>query len=152
MTAHRVEIQNASRIKLPKLPEIRRMATLPLTECPRPVELSVRFVSLAEMSALNGTYRGRPGPTNVLSFEAEDLPYLKRRCLGDVIISPEVLIQESQAQGKSFEAHLAHLLIHGVLHLLSYDHFMPEDAAKMEAREIELLAQLGFPNPYELTA
>lgn len=147
--AHQIDIQNVSGTRLPKLTEIRRIVNLALADCEKPVELSVRFVDLPEMIALNGAYRGKEGPTNVLSFEAEDLPFLKRRCLGDVIISPDVLIQEAQAQHKTFEAHFAHLLLHGVLHLLGYDHIVPEDAAEMEAREIALLAQLGLANPYE---
>lgn len=113
-------------------------------------ELTLRFVDAQEMTELNHLYRQRNKHTNVLAFAANipagvtlDLPLL-----GDVIICPTVLLEESIAQNKSLIAHWALIVIHGVLHLLGYDHIKDDDAEIMQALEIELLLQLGFENPY----
>jgi len=114
-------------------------------------ELTVRVVSRGESSALNVRYRGKRGPTNVLSFPGE--PAAKSRellPLGDVVICASVVAREAREQGKTLAAHWAHMVIHGTLHLQGYDHENARDAAAMEARERALLAGLGFPDPYSI--
>ncbi len=116
-----------------------------------PSELTVRIVDTEEMKALNQTYRHKEGVTNVLSFPVEaDLP-MEPRLLGDVVICADVVRREAIEQHKPPESHWAHLVIHGTLHLLGFDHINENDAAVMEKREIQLLHQLGYANPYEVT-
>lgn len=114
-------------------------------------ELTLRFVEPEEMIALNQTYRQQNKTTNVLAFPVE-LPTeikLDYPLLGDIIICPAVLQQESVDLNQPLQAHWAHIIIHGVLHLLGYDHIEPQDAKEMQALEIHTLAELGFANPYE---
>lgn len=125
---------------------------------PRDVaELSLRIVDDAEAASLNEHYRGKPGPTNVLSFPFEAPPGLPPAAaaelagqLGDLAICAPVLRREAADQGKALSAHTAHLLVHGTLHLIGYDHIEPADAAGMEALETVILRALGFPPPYEV--
>ena len=113
------------------------------------VELSLRLVDEAESADLNQRYRGKAGPTNVLSFPFEPPPGIKGpRYLGDLVICVPVVVREAAEQGKATEAHWAHLVVHGVLHLLGYDHLDETEAQEMEALETRLLANLGFPPPY----
>jgi probable rRNA maturation factor len=114
-----------------------------------PVELTVRLVTEEEGRALNQGYRGKDRPTNVLSFEADlpddlDLPFI-----GDIVICPAVMAREATEQGKDPEAHWAHLTVHGVLHLLGYDHQDETDATAMESLEVQILEGLGYPDPYQ---
>ena len=106
-------------------------------------ELTIRVVGEDEMTALNGDYRGRPRPTNVLSFE-----YPEDELLGDIAICAPVVAREAAEQGKSLRAHWAHLVIHGSLHLMGYDHQTDTDARVMEGLEREALSRLGYPDPY----
>lgn len=111
----------------------------------------IRIVDLVESQQLNQTYRGKNKPTNVLSFpfaQAETFT-LPEKILGDLVLCAPLIKQEANEQNKSVSAHWAHLIIHGTLHLLGYDHMIDEEAETMEALEIKLLAQLGYPNPYE---
>ena len=103
--------------------------------------LTIRIVGAAESRRLNRTWRGKDKPTNVLSFSSEHE-------LGDLAICAPVVAREAREQGKQPSAHWAHMVVHGVLHLLGYDHENDRDAEKMEAREAKILAQLGMPNPY----
>lgn len=111
-------------------------------------ELVVRIVDEAEITALNRSYRGKSGATNVLSFPYEPIPEIDTRLLGDIIICAPVVAEEAVAQGKKLEAHWAHIVIHGVLHLLGYDHGKEREAREMEQLETEQLASLGYANPY----
>lgn len=113
-------------------------------------EITIRLVDAEEMTYLNLNYRQQNKPTNVLAFPSNLPPEVAFDCplLGDVIICPEVLEQESLALHTSLQAHWAHIVIHGILHLLGYDHIQAEDAKIMEQREIRLLANFGFDNPY----
>ena len=111
-------------------------------------EMALQVVSSPRMRVLNRRYRGRDQPTNVLSFPAAPAPGVRPRPLGDVLLCPAVLRREARAQGKREEAHWAHLVVHGTLHLVGYDHEARRDAARMERREITVLRRLGFANPY----
>jgi len=112
------------------------------------VELSIRIVDEVESAALNKQYRGKDSPTNVLSFACELPVELEMNLLGDLLICAPVVEREAREQSKSTEAHWAHMLVHGVLHLLGFDHLNADDAQNMEKREIAILEQLGFSNPY----
>lgn len=112
------------------------------------LEVTVRLVDDDEITELNDEYRGKDKPTNVLAFPCDwDLPE-EPRLLGDVVIAVNVVNQEAKSQKKSMEQHWAHITIHGFLHLMGYDHIDEQDAEKMERTEREILAQLGFPDPY----
>ncbi len=121
--------------------------TLSLSE-PTP-ELSIRITDNEESASLNQTYRAKSGPTNVLSFPAEIPAETGSGLLGDVVICAPLVQLEATQQNKSEEAHWAHLVIHGVLHLLGHDHQELAEAAQMEALETDLLGHLGFHNPYD---
>lgn len=112
------------------------------------VELSVVFSNDDQVAALNEAYRGKSGPTNVLSFPGDGIAGAEV-LLGDVVLALETIRRESAEQGKTFESHLCHLVVHGVLHLLGHDHDCDARAEEMEALESRVLAQLGIPNPYE---
>jgi probable rRNA maturation factor len=116
------------------------------------VELAVRLVPPAEIRRLNRDYRGKDKPTNVLSFPSTVRGEVTPRPLGDVVICPAVLRREAREQGKRLRAHWAHLMVHGVLHLVGYDHERDADARRMERREIAVLRRLGFDNPYRTPA
>ena len=106
----------------------------------------MRIVGTAEARILNRRYRDRDYAANVLSF-----PYALPRGLvrGDIVLCAPVIAREALAQGKTVEAHLAHLTVHALLHLRGYDHLRRRDAARMEALERKLLAKLGYPDPYD---
>lgn len=113
-------------------------------------ELTIRIVTVKEMTALNEAYRHKEGPTNVLSFPFENPPQISLPLLGDIIICADVIEKEAKEQHKSIISHWAHLITHGCLHLLGYDHIKKEQAEEMEQLEIIILQQLGFNNPYEV--
>ena len=113
-------------------------------------EISIHITGTDEASRFNQRYRGIPGPTNVLSFPADLPSNLGLNLLGDLVICAPLVINEASEQGKETEAHWAHLVIHGVLHLLGYDHQANEEADAMESLEIRTLTTLGYANPYEI--
>ena len=110
-------------------------------------DLTIRIVDEAESHELNCRYRGKDKSTNVLSFPY-DGDMLDVPVLGDIVICGPVVLREAQEQGKEPRAHWAHLVVHGCLHLLGYDHVQESEAEVMEARERKILAGLGFPDPY----
>ncbi len=114
----------------------------------------LRIVGEAESRAFNRDYRDKDYPTNILSFPY-DMPALpdeeeEAEYLGDLVVCLPILEREASEQGKSFTQHWAHLLIHGLLHLQGYDHINDDEAEEMEALETDILARLGFPDPYQL--
>ena len=136
---------------VPGAEDLRRFAAAALAAAPRApaeAELSVRVVDAGEMAALNARYRGRSGPTNELSFPFEAPPGVDLPFLGDLVVCAPVVAREAREQGKLPEAHWAHMVVHGVLHLLGHDHQTPAEAEAMEALERTALARLGFPDPY----
>ena len=144
-----VDVQYAVTVEgIPEEAAIRQWALQALPEQNRDSELTIRVVDEAEITALNRQYRGKDGATNVLSFPYEAIPGVATDLLGDIVICAPVVASESVAQDKPLEAHWAHMVIHGVLHLLDYDHHQDAEAHKMEAREAELLDSLGYANPY----
>ena len=134
---------------LPDETQLRLWCSTALSQRTADSELTIRIVDEAEGRELNNEWRGKDYATNVLSFLAEvpdgllDIPLL-----GDLVICAGVVEREAGEQGKSCEAHWAHLVIHGCLHLLGYDHIEDEEAEEMEALERQLLASLGYPDPY----
>ena len=134
---------------LPAEAQLRHWVELALRQRTADSELTIRLVDAEEGQELNRTYRHKDYATNVLSFPAEvpdgllDIPLL-----GDLVICVPVVEREAREQNKALEAHWAHLVIHGCLHLLGYDHIDDEEAEEMEGLERQLLAELGYPDPY----
>lgn len=123
---------------------LRRWARLAAGD--REGELGIRVVGSLESRALNARWRGKIGPTNVLSFPAS--PQLGGRQIGDIVVCAPVVAREAREQGKSLAAHWAHMIVHGTLHLLGFDHARARDAKRMERRERALLARIGVADPY----
>lgn len=111
-------------------------------------ELSIRIVGETESAALNRAYRRKDEPTNVLSFACEVPSGVPNTLLGDIVLCAPVVEREAREQGKAAEAHWAHMVVHGVLHLRGYDHQDDAKAERMEALEADILARLGYPHPY----
>lgn len=116
-------------------------------------EVSIVLADDALLRELNGKWRGIDKPTNVLAFAAEsgETPPGAPRLLGDVVIAFETVAREAEAQGKPLAHHLRHLIVHGVLHLLGWDHEDPIEAERMEAFEVAILQHLGVPDPYRMS-
>jgi len=146
-----IEIQHATKTSLPITDEyLIQCAHTTLQDLCDKAELTVRLINKSDMQNLNFIYRQKNKPTNVLAFPSS-LPAcveLAYPFLGDVILCPEIIFQESIMQNKPLEAHWAHILIHGILHLLGYDHIQPSDEKIMQTKEIQILQQLGVSNPY----
>ena len=112
-------------------------------------EITIRIVDEQESQQLNNTYRHKDKPTNVLSFPFESPIEIEVPLLGDLIICKQVVEAEAKEQHKSLTSHWAHMIVHGCLHLLGYDHILDEEAEEMENIEIDIMQQLGFDNPYQ---
>lgn len=119
-----------------------------LVERQADVELLIRIVDAAESRQLNREYRGQERPTNVLSFPFEAPAVVSSKLLGDLVICAQVVSNEAQQQGKMVTAHWAHMVVHGVLHLLGHDHQEGQEAIEMERLETQILLGLGFDDPY----
>ena len=147
----RVEVQRRVRSWSPTRRDLARWASVAAGSSASGRELGVCVVGAPESRRLNARFRGLDAPTNVLSFSSVALPAAPAggaRTLGELVICPRVLRAEARAQDKSLKAHWAHLVVHGTLHLLGYDHQRAADARRMERREIAVLRRLGFANPY----
>lgn len=135
---------------IPSLSDIQRWADAVLTtEALSEQEFTVRFVDEEESQALNHEYRGKNKPTNVLSFPFEAPPGIDINLLGDLVICAPVIAREATEQSKSTLSHYAHMTVHGLLHLLGYDHIENDEAEAMEAKEIAILSTLGIDDPYQ---
>ena len=138
----------ARRPWVPSVRQLAKWAGAALARSRVPVALSIRVVGSARSRSLNWRYRRKNKPTNVLSFSgAGGVP--DGRChLGELVICAPVVAREALIQGKTLESHWAHMTVHGVLHLLGFDHERRGEAVKMEAKEIQMLDRLGFSDPY----
>ncbi len=143
-----VDLQNDEKLaKVPEFGLFKQWVESSLLTAYDQLEQTIRVVGEPESRALNLQFRGIDWSTNVLSFPSES-DYLEYSCLGDLVICAPVVDEEAQQQAKSLEAHWAHMVVHGMLHLQAYDHEDEIEAAKMEAVEIKILSTLGYSNPY----
>lgn len=143
-----VDLQLAVAGDVPSQQQFEQWAHAALAAVDEDCELSIRLVDADESMTLNQTYRGKDAPTNVLSFPFDAPIPLSPRLLGDLVLCVPVVAQEAAAQGKSLEHHWAHLVVHGCLHLLDYDHLEDAEAEQMEMLEITILQTLNIGNPY----
>lgn len=151
MTAHvMIDIQVASDSQnLPSQEDIQSWTGAAVGEHRTEAEVSLRIVDIEEGAELNFQWRQKEGPTNVLSFPSELPPELELPLLGDLVVCAPVVERESREQKKNLQAHWAHMIVHGTLHLLGYDHIEDEEAKEMEALETVIIQKLGFPDPYQ---
>lgn len=144
-----LELQIASSIKtLPHPSQFREWVSVVLWQRIDTAELTIRIVDEDEMVSLNEQYRHKEGSTNVLSFPYEPIPGILSRSLGDIVICAPVIERESEQNDKPLLSHWAHMVIHGTLHLLGYDHQTDEETKDMQGLETEILLKLGFQPPY----
>lgn len=132
----------------PKLQKFQQWVNAALVSYNKTFELTIRIVDNAESQQLNQQYRHKNSPTNVLSFPFEVPDGIELDLLGDLVICADILLTEAKTQNKSIESHWAHMVIHGCLHLLGYDHIDNTEAEEMENIEINLMKTLGYNNPY----
>ncbi|QJR13667.1 rRNA maturation RNase YbeY [Usitatibacter palustris] len=142
MSAPAMTVQRASRAS--HIPGDRKLLAWAKATLARTAQVTLRYVAETEGRRLNARFRGKDYATNVLTFSYGEGNQLE----GDIVICAPVVAREAKAQGKSVEAHHAHLLVHGLLHLQGLEHERAADAKRMEARERQILARLGFADPY----
>ena len=143
-----VDLQNDEELDLvPAEQQFQQWIAAALQDSYRQLEQTIRIVDEAESRELNSRYRGKTSATNVLAFPGAN-ELLDYDCLGDLVICAPVVIAEAGLQGKPVEAHWAHLVVHGMLHLQGFDHQTDADTRQMEALEIKILDGLGYNNPY----
>ncbi|GIU16574.1 endoribonuclease YbeY [Shewanella sp. c952] len=135
--------------ELPSTQEMELWVKTALRDSMEQAELTIRIVDVAESEMLNSTYRGKDKPTNVLSFPFEAPPGIELPLLGDLVVCAAVVKQEAIDQNKPLNAHWAHMVVHGCLHLLGYDHIEDIEAEEMESIETQLIESLGYNNPYQ---
>ena len=147
MTAE-IELQlKTAAVNLPSSDDFKQWASAALRDTQK-TSVVIRLVDSDESRRLNSDYRGVDKPTNVLSFPFEAPAEIADEFLGDMIICAPVVEQEARQQNKPLQAHWAHMVTHGLLHLQGYDHQNDQQAEEMERLEVEILATLGFPDPY----
>ncbi len=145
----KIEIQYATEINdLPEEGLIKKWVNSSLNGYIENAELTIRIVDKAEGAQLNEKWRNAQGPTNVLSFPYSDLNETTKSIQGDIVICAPVILREAAEQKKSVDAHWAHIIVHGILHLLGYDHDNENDANEMESLETSILGKLKIPDPY----
>ncbi|MDE1337031.1 rRNA maturation RNase YbeY [Vibrio aestuarianus] len=133
---------------LPTLNDFSQWLNKAVTPFQTQAEVTIRVVDVQESQQLNYEYRGKDKPTNVLSFPFEAPPGMEIDLLGDLVICRQVVEQEAQEQNKPLMAHWAHMVVHGSLHLLGYDHIEDDEAEEMESLETEIMLDMGFEDPY----
>ncbi len=144
-----LDLQNAcTNSNIPTLAQFQQWVNASLLPQYDNTELTIRLVDIDESQQLNAQYRDKNKPTNVLSFPFEAPKGIELNLLGDLVICADIVETEAQQQTKAINAHWAHMVVHGCLHLLGYDHINDLDAEQMEALEIDILTKLGFNNPY----
>ena len=145
-----LDLQVASQAaNLPSQQDFELWATTALKAHRDNAELTIRIVENDESQSLNLAYRGKDKPTNVLSFPFEAPAGITLPLLGDLIIAADVVAVEAKQQNKPLASHWAHMVVHGCLHLLGYDHIEDDEAVEMESLETQLIESLGFDNPYK---
>ena len=144
-----IDIQIATESAVPSNTDVHRWVESVLATVRDEAELSIRFVDNEESAELNERFRQKQGPTNVLSFPFEAPANIPVHLLGDIIICAPVVEKEAEEQNKPVADHWAHMLIHGTLHLLGYDHIETRDALIMEGLEVSIMLDQGMANPYE---
>lgn len=133
---------------LPSFDDVQRWLSNTVEKFQTQAEVTVRIVDEEESHQLNHEYRGKDKPTNVLSFPFEAPPGIEIDLLGDLIICRQVVEREAKEQGKPLMAHWAHMVVHGSLHLLGYDHIEDDEAEEMESLETEIMQGMGYEDPY----
>lgn len=133
----------------PDKAQIRQWVDAALQGYDKDTEIVVRIVDVHESAQLNKQYRHKPGPTNILSFPADIPEGIGLNLLGDLVICAPVVEREALEQQKTLSHHWAHIIVHGVLHLLGYDHIVDDEAEVMENKEISILQTLNISNPYQ---
>lgn len=150
MTTVYVDVMvNSTSTQLPEQKDLEQWVAAAVAQHRDEAEVSVLIVDTEEGAELNEQWRGKQGATNVLSFPSDLPAELNLPLLGDLIICAPVVEREAQEQSKALQAHWAHMMIHGTLHLLGYDHIIEAEAEEMEALETKILAELGYPDPYQ---
>ncbi|MEE9338773.1 MAG: rRNA maturation RNase YbeY [Methylococcaceae bacterium] len=145
-----VEIQSVSQSgQLPSQEQFQYWIDAVLSNSTQDSEIVIRIIDESEMIQFNEQYRGKKGATNILSFPFDVPDGIASNLLGDLLVCAPIVEKEAQAQQKKIEHHWAHLIVHGLLHLLGYDHIENEEAEKMEALEIKILKKIKIKNPYE---
>lgn len=151
-----IAVDGVAQQRVPDVAAIQKWASAAVKEAgaDQPdIQMTVRIVEVDEITQLNEQYRQKTGATNVLSFPFEWPPEVPEEArdanLGDLVICAAVVEQEAEAQHKTAEAHWAHMIVHGTLHLLGYDHLTDDEALQMEMKEIVILDSFGYANPYE---
>lgn len=149
VVAVELELQIASEAQtLPHPAQFKEWVGTTLANRFHDAELTIRIVDEDEMAQLNETFRNKKGTTNVLSFTGNINPEFGMNSLGDIVICAPVVQREATEQDKELLAHWAHMVVHGTLHLLGYDHIDPEEAKVMETLESEIILELGYKTPY----
>lgn len=133
---------------IPSEESLQRYLTAAVSPFQAEAEVTIRIVDEAESQQLNFDYRHKDKPTNVLSFPFQAPPGIELPLLGDLVICVQVVEREAVEQNKTLEAHWAHMVVHGCLHLLGFDHINDTDAEEMEVEEVQILQELGFSDPY----
>ena len=142
-------INNSDSTQLPALSDLQHWATVAVDQRREEAEISLLIVDEAEGAELNQQWRNKSGPTNVLSFPSDLPAELGLPLLGDLIICAPVVAREALEQKKSLNSHWAHMMVHGTLHLLGFDHIDDDQAEEMESLETDILARIGYPDPYQ---
>jgi len=143
-----LQIATEAQDKLPGKEEFQLWLDSAVSLFQQDAEVTIRLVDAQESQQLNSEYRGKDKPTNVLSFPFEAPPGIELNLLGDLIICKQVVETEASDQGKPLNAHWAHMVVHGALHLLGYDHIADDEAEEMESLETEIMQKMGFDDPY----